>query len=238
MSEVIKIFKEEVYFRTMGFKYRKYPLASNIREMVRFADWIKSYSNLKVKNIFEIGANYAQDAETLRHCFGVKEADVYVFEAHPEIYKAINKLHKFNAYNYAVFNQNGTMNFNICDLSKNSGVSTLLHDYKRGETMKQVSVQTIRMDEFMACNHIDKIDILKLDVEGANWEVLDGFGNRLSDIGALHIEAEHVEEYEGEVLWDGIKEKLETAGFEMVYFQRFKNQSDSFWIQKRYLNVC
>lgn len=237
IKDIANIFKETLYFRYWGgVKYHNYPVASNIREMVSFANWIKIWSNLEVKNIFEIGANYGQDAETLRHCFRIKNKDVYVFEAHPQIYNAIKKLHKFNAYNYAVYNKTGTATFNICDLnSKNSGVSTLLHDYKRHNQFKQIQVKTIRMDEFMEKNNIDTISFLKLDVEGANYEVLDGFGNRLNDIGAIHIEAEHIEEYKGETLWNGIKQKLELAGFEMVYFQRFKGQSDSFWVQKEYL---
>lgn len=124
IKKFTEIFKEHLYFKYWGVQYRNYPLASNIKEMVPFADWIKNWSTLKVKNIFEIGANY---------------------------------------------------------------------------------------------------------------EVLDGFGSRLGNIGAIHIESEHVEAYEGETLWNGIKEKLENAGFEMVYFQRYKCQSDSLWLQKRYL---
>lgn len=55
-------------------------------------------------------------------------------------------------------------------------------------------------------NNVSRIDFLKLDVEGASWEVLDGFGDRIKDIGALHIEAEHIEAYEGETLWGSKKQ--------------------------------
>lgn len=229
--------KEKLYYGFWKWKYRKYPLASGFREMIPFADWIKTYSDLKINNIFEIGANYGQDAETLRHCFRLQDKDVYVFEAHPDIYRDLRKLHKFNAYHFAVCNKTGTLNFNICDVySGNSGVSTLLKDYKRGDSFKKITVNAIRMDEFMNKNNISRISFLKLDVEGATWEVLDGFGDRIKDIDTIHIEAEHIEEYEGETLWGGVRSKLEENGFEMIFFQRYKKQSDSFWIQKKHMN--
>lgn len=238
-KNVMEILRDAVYYRAMAVKYHKYPLASKPRSMAQFAYWIKEFSNLNVKNVFEIGANFGQDAETLRHCFQLDSAEVYVFEAHPEIYKAIRKLHKFNAYNYAVYNSTGSMSFNICDIfgggNINSGISTLLKDKRRGDSFKTIDVKAIRMDEWMQSNNIDTIYFLKLDVEGANFEVLEGFGNRLKDVAALHIEAEHIEEYEGEILWDGIQHLLVSFGFEMIYFQRYKTQSDSFWIQKKYM---
>lgn len=228
--------KESLYYRRWKLKYKNYPLASGLTAMIPFANWVKEWSSLKVKNVFEIGANYAQDAEMLRHCFGLEDKNVYVFEAHPELCQAIKKLHpQFHTYNCAVYNKAGIMDFNIVDInSGNSGVSTLMHDLKRIPNEK-IQIQTICMKDFMEENNVKTIDFLKLDVEGVNYEVLDGFGDRLKDVHSLHIESEHAELYEGETLWGGVKEKLETSGFEMIYFQRYSNQSDSFWIQKEYL---
>lgn len=69
-----------------GGKYIGYSPASSGQEMYQFVDWIKRYSKLKVNNIFEIGANFAQDAECLADGFGILAKNVYVFEAHPDIY--------------------------------------------------------------------------------------------------------------------------------------------------------
>jgi hypothetical protein len=33
---------------------------------------------------------------------------------------------------------------------------------------------------------------LKIDVEGATYAVLEGFGERIKDINAVHLEAEHI----------------------------------------------
>jgi uncharacterized protein YqgQ len=90
------------------------------------------------------------------------------------------------------------------------------------------------MDNFMRQNNISTVDFLKLDVEGASYEVLEGFGERLKDIKVMHIEAEHGEfAFEGSVKYfDDISKLLKDNGFEMVYFKRNLMQSDSFWIKK------
>jgi hypothetical protein len=87
----------------------------------------------------------------------------------------------------------------------------------------------------MAEHNIAKIDFLKLDVEGANWHVLDGFGERLRDVRAIHVEAEHGEYLfkDQNKLYGDIAALLTKYDFEQLYFKRcFGMQSDSFWIQK------
>lgn len=217
-------------------KYKGYCPASDGHDMQFFIDWINEWSTLNVKNVFEIGANFAQDAEYLAHGFNVNDEDVFVFEAHPELYNSIKRIHNFNAYNYAVFNENKEIIFNILPLNeKNTGLSSIL-SIKKGNTVP-VKVNAIRMDYFMEVNGIEKIDFLKLDVEGVNWEVLDGFGNRLKDVNCIHVESEHTKIFkENNHLFSDIRDILKKNDFELIFFLRNKEQSDSFWIQKKYLS--
>lgn len=211
--------------------------ASNATSMREFTTWVKTYTDIKTEVIFEIGANYAQDAEGLRYYFGLLPDDIWVFEAHPDIYAEIGKMYKFNAFNYAVFNESGEMKFNVVDLktTKNTGVSSIYKHKYSAEAMKEVEVKSIRMDEFMSKHDIPSIDFLKLDVEGCNYEVLEGFGNRLGDIKVLHIEAEHEPIWSHQKLFDDIERILKEYKFEMVIFKRYYTQSDSLWVQKQYI---
>jgi hypothetical protein len=133
------------------------------------------------------------------------------------------------------------MKFNIIPLSyKNSGISSLNKSiYSAGTKVEtsEVSVQSIRMDNFMEKNCIDKIDFLKLDVEGVNYEVLQGFGKRIADINCIHVEAEHIKDFYGDdvKLFDDIANLLTNHDFELIYFQRYTSQSDSFWIKKEFI---
>jgi FkbM family methyltransferase len=216
-------------------KYRGYNSAGYGLAIKEFAEWVKSNTSIEIKNIFEIGANFGQDADALMEAFKLQPNDVYVFEAHPEIYDAITKIHKFNAYNYAVFNEEKDMSFNIAPLktANNTGISSV---FKLPDSVgtKNVEIKSIRMDNFMEKNNISTVDFLKLDVEGASYEVLEGFGERLKDVKVMHIEAEHGEFVFGgsDKYFDDISKLLKDNGFEMVYFKRNWMQSDSFWVKK------
>lgn len=211
--------------------------ASEGASMIPFIDWVKNYSTLVPHNVFEIGANMGQDAEALREGFGLSPADIWTFEPHPMLDEFIKTNYSFHQYNYAVSNSTGKIEINVIDPSKNtnSGISSVRKHLGVPESnFIKIEVDAIRMDDFMIENSISSIDFLKLDVEGFNAEVLQGFGSEITKVQALHIESEHEESWEGEALWDDMQRVLEPH-FELVYFQRYFTQSDSFWMQKKYL---
>jgi FkbM family methyltransferase len=196
-----------------------------------YIDCVKKETNIAVKNIFEIGANFAQDADYLMEQFGLKPNDVYVFEAHPEIYEAIKKIHKFNAYNNAVYNEEKEIEFNIHPLDhKDTGWSSIF-----GNDGKKIKIGAIRMDNFMIKNNIESIDFLKIDVERATFHVLEGFGQKLADVKCIQLEAEHNKW--AVIPYEKIEEILLKQGFELIYFTRnnLMRQSDSFWVKKEYV---
>jgi len=217
---------------TFKIKYRKYHPASNGYGMIYFTNWVRDYTDISTKKftIFEIGANYGQDADAIRHYLGLQKNNVWLFEAHPQICEGLSKLHKgMHIHNSAVSNVEGDVVFNICDLDKNSGVSSLL--VNDNFQTRPITVKAIRMDNFMKENNIHNIDFLKIDVEGFTYEVIEGFGARINDVKLIHLEAEHKQLWNGEKLWMDIKILLESLGFEVVYFQRNYDQSDSLWIR-------
>jgi FkbM family methyltransferase len=201
-------------------------------KMQPYIDYVKNDTNIKVKNIFEIGANFAQDADYLMEQFDLAPNDIYVFEAHPEIYEAIKKIHNFNAFNKAVYNEEGEIEFTIFPLNHiNTGWSSIFHGDGVGEKIK---IGAIRMDAFMKEHNIEKIYFLKIDVEGGTYHVLDGFGERIKDINCVQLEAEHTG---SGILYEKISKLLLKNDFELIHFYRNNHmvQSDSFWIKKEYI---
>lgn len=215
---------------------------SDGRAMALYADLVEKFCTFKPSNVFEIGANYAQDAEYLRKRFDLKDSNVYVFEPHSAIIKAVRELYHFNSYDFAISNYNGRAVFHAIDIEnneyKNSGISSL----KKGLTTDSrnfidIDVEVVRMDAFIQKNEIESIDFLKLDVEGANYEVLEGFGNELSRVKSIQVEGEYRQYWEGQKLYWDIEQLLRQHNFELVYFSLSDDgvQSDSFWIQQRYI---
>ncbi|MDR2210127.1 MAG: FkbM family methyltransferase [Spirochaetaceae bacterium] len=216
-------------------KYHGYRPAGGMGDKLQiYIDYVKKDTTIAVTNIFEVGANFAQDADYLMESFFLKPENIYVFEAHPEIYEAIKKIHNFNAYNYAVFNENREMEFNINPLThENTGWSSLFW-----ETGTKIKVDAIRMDDFMNNNNIKTIDFLKIDVEGATYHVIDGFGSRLKDVKCIQLEAEHNKF--AEIPYEQIAELLLANEFELIHFERnnHMNQSDSFWVRREYVKYA
>ncbi len=224
-------------------KIKVHPAAvSDGTDMAIYADMIDRYCSFKPQNVFEIGANYAQDAEYLRERFNLDESDIYIFEPHSEIIKEVRKLYNFNSYEFAISNYNGSAVFHAIDLNNNeynnSGISSL----KKGLTTKEnnfkdVKVEVVRMDTFLEEHQIEYIDFLKVDVEGANYEVLEGFGNQLTKVKSIQIEGEYKACWEGQKLYWDIEKLLRGNGFNLVHFFLSPDgvQSDSFWIQQKFM---
>lgn len=212
--------------------------ASEPRSMKPFANWLLTYTSIRPKIVMEIGANYGQDAEGLRHYFRLKPSSIYVFEAHPDIYLELVKTYpKFNSFNYAAYNKTKKLKFNAVNVNAydNSGVSSLFSNPSHSVETAAVEVSAIRMDEFLSENNLSEIDVLKVDVEGASYEVLEGFGNYLNNVKSIHIESEHIELWKGQRLFSDVEALLVEHNFELVFFERHKDQSDSIWVSRQYI---
>lgn len=201
------------------------------------ADYLERLATFKPKNIFEIGANYGQDADFLRKRLDLKNSDIYIFEPHPEIIAEAKKYFLFNCYPFAVSDKNEKITFHAINLkSTNSGISSImLHKFNDDSDYLDIEVEAIRMDSFISNNKIDEIDLLKVDVEGAAYQVLIGFGNELSRVKAIQIESEYLPVWDGQKTWDDVSSLLSNNGFQLIHFELQEDgiQSDSFWIQRK-----
>ena len=228
-----------IYIKIRVYKVKRIKKVSKFSAtyLAVIADYIERLATFKPKNIFEIGANYCQDAEFLRRRFGLKNSDVYVFEPHPEIIDEAKQYFSFNCYPFAVSDKNGKLVFHAIKLeSANSGISSLKkHTLNNDDDYYDIEVEAVRMDSFMSINGIDEIDLLKIDVEGAAYEVLVGFGKELNRVKAIQIEAEYMPVWVGQKTWDDISSLLLNTGFQLIHFELQEDgiQSDSFWIQKK-----
>ena len=70
------------------------------------------------------------------------------------------------------------------------------------------TVRCVRLDRWLETSGIERVDLLKLDVEGAEERVLDGLGERIADVGAIIGELHHA--FVDEVRFD---RRLGEAGF-------------------------
>ncbi|HEX7847805.1 MAG TPA: FkbM family methyltransferase, partial [Chitinophagaceae bacterium] len=92
---------------------------------------------------------------------------------------ALNDLTNIHVQSFAVSNQKGNEHFYNADNS-NSGMSGLS---KPGNFAGSIeNVETISLDEWLSANNITHVDCIKIDVEGAEMNVLQGMENRIDKL--------------------------------------------------------
>jgi len=197
-------------------------------------DIAKSY---KIKNIYDIGSRDGDDANYISTTLGVQE--VHIFEPNPILSKKIKeKYNKFFINEIALSNYDGYSQFyqvsDTCSLD-HQGVSSLKNrtdDFYINKTNK-IDVKVCKMSTFLKNNNLNFIDLVKIDVEGLTYEVLQGFEEYLDKIKILHLEAEHYKYWENQYLYEDIENLLKNK-FENKFMHYYYNntQSDSVWINK------
>lgn len=210
---------------------------------IRISDWIRivqSLGTFEVKTIMEIGSMDGKDANTLSEFFETK--DVYIIEAHPTFSKQINERYPyFMVSNIAASNENGKFIFNsVTSDSVNLGMSSLLkreEDYPSYDIVYEpLEVTCLRMDDYCGIMNIDAVDLLKIDVEGFSYEVLEGFGDTLDIVKCIHVECEHEPVWKGQKLYPDVERLLIEKGFIPVSMRIGFPQSDSVWVRKELYN--
>lgn len=72
------------------------------------------------------------------------------------------------------------------------------------DVIDRVDVRCDRYDQLYATGAVPLPDILKIDVQGVEYEVLEGFGDLLHDVVAIELEAQFYSVYKGQKLLNEI----------------------------------
>lgn len=192
------------------------------------------YNTINGKAVFnsviDIGAYNGKDGEQLAKLFNIPIENTLFIEAHPDMAKILRAKYS-NVIECAVSDSEGMAEFNAVDLTikQNHGVSSL-RDRDDTRIYKKVSVVKHRMDTLLTKIPIKPPYLVKIDTEGCTYETLLGFGDRIKDVCALHIECEHKQIWKGQKTYDEVAFFLKEKGFIEISFKRTENQSDSIWV--------
>ena len=145
--------------------------------------WILSVTKkLNFEVIFDVGANIGHWTKEANNAFA--NAEIHCFELSEDTYNTLRKNINFlnaNLNNVGLSNKSGEIEYK--DYGKNSKFNTVImsaefHDKQIQSKTKYGKV--ITGDEYCEANDIHFVDFLKIDVEGAEHFVLQGFSRLLS----------------------------------------------------------
>lgn len=188
-----------------------------------------------VHTVFDVGARDCEESRQFTLAF--PGARVFAFECNPATLPlcraAASAAPRITLTEKAVSDRAGPISFYPIDQERtvtgvaggNHGASSLFQasgryaeeQYVQGK----IEVETLRLDDFMQANAIPGIDILWMDVQGAEALVLEGLGARLCDVRCIHMEVEFFEIYRGQALFGDVHALLAKRGFRLAGFTSY-----------------
>ena len=86
---------------------------------------------------------------------------------------------------------------------------------------------------------IDSMDLIKIDVEGATYEILESMSDFIKTIKIMHIETESYEFFKGQKLHNVVSDFLLSLGFTMIdktdVLISGGYQHDSVWLNNKFI---
>jgi FkbM family methyltransferase len=170
--------------------------------------------------IFDVGANFG--------LFGLigqltnRVAQVYYFEPLARNAQLIQRnltLNRFDSIveRYAVSNLDGEATFYDMEMEDNTIGSlheSFVRSHRHSKRLIPIKVPTTRLDTYIEGHGIDKIDLVKIDVEGSDYEVMEGFQSSLSKFQPTILI-----EITNEITGAKINELLRKLGVNYLYFE-------------------
>jgi FkbM family methyltransferase len=179
--------------------------------------------------IFDIGSRDCIQSIEFYNAF--PKAKIYSFECNPNTLDICRK----NIENYsdritlvegAVCDYNGEVTFYPIDKQRtittwedgNPGASSLFrsngsYDSIEKYVQNEITVNCHRLDTVLSKYNIDKIDIIWMDLQGAELLALKGLGDFITKVKYIHTEVCHKAIYENQVLFGDLNNYIVSKGF-------------------------
>jgi FkbM family methyltransferase len=180
--------------------------------------------NRDIKVIFDIGANIGD--VTLAAARSFPNAHIYSFEPVSATYKKLCEnvseyRDRITTCNFGLFNVSKRLDIHITSFDgANSILDQSLNHKNVHSHIKEISTENIEvrtMNSFVSSNSIDKIDIVKIDVEGVEKEVIEGgretFKNKVDNV---FIELSFLRRNRESAYWVEICKLLYDLGFILI----------------------
>jgi FkbM family methyltransferase len=188
---------------------------------------IKNSVTSKTPIVFDIGAHHGQSIDYLKTIFpGCK---IYSFEPDPESFKVLSRKEsdRVEVFNIAISNQVGEVRFFKNKISHTNSLYKINLDSNDSiratkersleksaysdEINREIRVKSTTLSKFIDDHGISHIDLIKIDVQGAEDKVLEGAN--LSIISSIIVEVSFYDFYEKSTSFMDIEKILTPAGF-------------------------
>jgi FkbM family methyltransferase len=185
--------------------------------------------------IVDLGAN--EGLYVLKMKENSPNAKIIAVEPNPEAFRILKKNVETNnlsdviLVNSAVSSKNGKVNFEIIKGSTEVGALKLYEKFENRGEIRKISVTSITLEKLFNMFNLNKIDLLKMDVEGTELEILKSAESILPKIKKVVVEYHGAQKTK-----KGVIKLMLKRNFKMLLMEKNKFFGDVYFINKSALS--
>lgn len=226
-------FVPPIFFRAMSYAKRRLMAARD--QKVRSSPFDNLPSNFEAKWILDIGANVGDVAVAALNSY--KGSKVICFEPVQKTYDALkNRLDPFGErvqlHKVALSNTAGAGEINITTFHGANSIAPQAHFHKECnphvQEVGKERIELVRLDDYCARFPCERIDVMKIDVEGHELDVLKGgiqFISSRVDVIIIEVSLMRDQSWENQAIFE-IFAILKSAGFRLLNVMDLHRTSD------------
>lgn len=154
-----------------------YLFTSNLNENKYLKKKFVTHQNLTV---FDIGANLGSFSKNILKMFPSSNVDLHLFEPNKSLVITLKKTFNQSKVNgFAISDKNEQTKLYISNISSQS--SLIKNNSFVGKDVGEQNIESIRLDNYILKEGIEKINLLKIDIEGYELNALKSLGNYLEN---------------------------------------------------------
>jgi FkbM family methyltransferase len=174
------------------------------------------------RSVMDIGAYDGEFTEAAALYYGAER--FWLVEANPVKARALEARFAgrpgHRVIHAAVASEPGTLRFSVNQHAASSSLLTMSSRSgalfgREFQVTEQVTVPALSLDALFAQERIEGIDLMKIDIQGAERMLIEGGQQALPRVRTVYIEVLFEEQYEGAALFGEIDQRMKRLGFQL-----------------------
>ncbi len=180
--------------------------------------------------VVDLGAGKGEFVEKLNNLISCRS---YAVEANPDLCREIKETTSARKFNYAITGSGGETKFYIPDRLDAASIYSQIASQGGGAINKTLAVSSITFEKLLSQNNIKNIDVLKIDIEGAEIVLFDSIkDSTLADIKQITVEFHDFLDKELSLGVKRIIRRLKRIGFLVIRNKALALNADILFINK------
>ncbi len=189
---------------------------------------------INIEYFIDVGAHHGETIELFSRNFKIKK--IYAFEPSPINFKNLKKKYQnkkiffdLKLENFALGNSNKNIEFYQLNESSSSTAKKLnfesnyllrklkLLNLNQKNYLQSFNVKQIKLSKYYTDKNINKVDFLKIDTEGSEFEILRGLDEKIKGVNYIFFEHHYDDMIKKDYKFSDINQLLRKNNFKLIF---------------------